>query len=309
MSNEKSQAAQKPWLTSLRILAWGGTLLLSILPDVLFQEIGGDRPEWLYGAKLALIAVLLLLSLFWEPAKKLQNYFLVFLAIFLAERAWQAVTDSALWQSWFPTAGTGFLFQMFSIQLGRLGVALTMILALLLIGFRRKEFFLDFGNLLAPASPMPVVGVSNETNWRSLGLRLGLYAFLTLLIIMSIFAGGSLDPSLLPLALPALPMVLLLAAMNSFSEEFTYRASLLTPVHRLLGAGQAVWLTATFFGIGHFYGVPSGVVGVLAAGFFGWILGRSMVETKGLFWPWFIHLCADVVIFSFMALGAMQLGG
>lgn len=293
----------------MQILAWGGTLLLSILPNVLFQEISGSRPEWLYGAKLALIAVLLLLSLFWEPAKKLQRYFLVFLALLLTERAWQVAADSPQWRIWFPTSGTGFLFQMFSIQVGRLAIAFAVIVAMFIIGLRRKEFFLDFGDLYAPASPIPAVGVDQPTNWRSLGLRLSLYAFLALFMILALFSGGSLNLSLLATALPALPLILLLGAMNSFSEEVTYRAALLAPVHRILGAGQAVWLTATFFGIGHFYGVPAGIMGVVVTGFFGWILGRSMVETRGLFWPWFIHFWADVVIFSFMAIGTLQVGG
>jgi len=292
-------------LNPLNILAWVGTLLLSILPDVLFQEITGTTPDWLYGAKLSLIAILLMLSLFWEPARKLQRYFLGFLAVFLAERAWQALADSPLWRTWFPTSGTGFLFQMFSVQLGRLAVALAMIAALLIIGFRRKEFFLDFGDLYAPALPMPVVGVEQPSNWRSLGLRLGLYAFLAMLIIMGLLFGSNLNLSILAAALPALPMVLLLAAMNSFSEELTYRAALLAPIHRILGAGQAILLAATFFGIGHFYGVPSGIVGVMATTFFGWILGRSMLETRGIFWPWFIHFWADVVVFSFLAIGAL----
>lgn len=101
---------------------------------------------------------------------------------------------------------------------------------------------------------------------------------------------------------------LLVGRMNSFSEETTYRAALLAPSHKILGPSQAIWLTAVFFAIGHFYDTPSGIAGVLATGFFGLILARSMVETKGLFWPGVIHLWADVVIFSFMAIGALQLG-
>jgi len=309
MSRQGSQSTPPIKLSSLQILAWGGTLLLSILPDVLFREITGNIPEWLYGIKLSLIALFLLLSLFWEPAKNLQRYFLVFLAIFLTERAWQVVAGSPQWQAWFPVAGTGYLFQLFGIQLGRLAVALAMIASFFIIGFKKEETFIGFGDLLAPTSPMSVMGVDQPTNWRSLGLRLGLYAFLALLVIMMIFYGGNLNTNVFGALPPALPMIFLLAALNSFSEEVTYRAALLAPIYKVLGVGQSVWLTAVFFGIGHFYGIPSGVASVLATGLFGWILARCMVETKGLFWPWFIHLWADVVIFSFMAIGALQLAG
>jgi uncharacterized protein len=45
------------------------------------------------------------------------------------------------------------------------------------------------------------------------------------------------------------------------------------------------------------------------AGFLGWFLGKAMVETRGLFWPWFIHFVHDVLIFSFMAVGSVMAGG
>jgi uncharacterized protein len=32
-------------------------------------------------------------------------------------------------------------------------------------------------------------------------------------------------------------------------------------------------------------------------GFLAWLLGKSMLETKGLFWAWFIHFLPDAVIF------------
>jgi len=41
----------------------------------------------------------------------------------------------------------------------------------------------------------------------------------------------------------------------------------------------------------------------------GWLLGKSMLETRGFFWPWLIHVCLDTIIFSFMAIGAVTPGG
>jgi len=48
-------------------------------------------------------------------------------------------------------------------------------------------------------------------------------------------------------------------------------------------------LTAVFFGIGHYYGIPYGVIGAVMAGVLGWLLGKSMLEIKGIFWAWVIH--------------------
>jgi len=67
-----------------------------------------------------------------------------------------------------------------------------------------------------------------------------------------------------------------------------------------VGREQALWLTSFFFGVGHYYGVPYGVVGVLLAGFLGWFLGKNMVETGRVAWAWFIHFLQDVIIFTFL---------
>ena len=72
-------------------------------------------------------------------------------------------------------------------------------------------------------------------------------------------------------------------------------------------AGDLVF-TAAFFGIGHYFGVPYGIVGVLMATFLGWMLGKAMLETRGFTWAWVIHFWMDVVIFFCMALGSVQPG-
>jgi membrane protease YdiL (CAAX protease family) len=102
---------------------------------------------------------------------------------------------------------------------------------------------------------------------------------------------------------------LLLATMNAFSEELTYRASLLGVLNGLIAPRQALFLTAAFFGLAHYYGVPYGIIGVIMSTFLGWMLGKAMLETRGFFWAWFIHFCQDVAIFSFMAIGAVSAGG
>lgn len=68
-------------------------------------------------------------------------------------------------------------------------------------------------------------------------------------------------------------------------------------------------MVAAHFGIGHYYGVAYGLIGVLLAGFLGWILARSMQQTRGMFWAWFVHFWQDVLIFSFLAVGSITAGG
>lgn len=62
-------------------------------------------------------------------------------------------------------------------------------------------------------------------------------------------------------------------------------------------------INAVFFGLSHYlYGSPPGIIGFLMTGFLAWLLGKSILETRGLFWAWFIHFVADVVIFASYAI-------
>jgi hypothetical protein len=55
--------------------------------------------------------------------------------------------------------------------------------------------------------------------------------------------------------------------------------------------------------------VPYGFIGVALAWFLGWILARSMLETRGIAWAWFIHALQDVLIVGFIAGAAIVPGG
>lgn len=111
------------------------------------------------------------------------------------------------------------------------------------------------------------------------------------------------------MAVPLLPAILLAVTLNAFSEEVAWKASLLSVLEGPVGPRQAMLMVAAYFGMGHYYGIPYGVIGVTMAFVLGWLLARSMVETRGLFWAWFIHFCQDVIIFSFLASGPITPGG
>jgi membrane protease YdiL (CAAX protease family) len=104
-------------------------------------------------------------------------------------------------------------------------------------------------------------------------------------------------------AVTLVPAVLAFAAINAFNEEAYFRASFLSTLKDVIGNRQAVLISAVFFGMSHYlYGSPRGVAGFLMTAFLGWLLGKCMLETRGLFWPWFIHFTADVVVFLSYAL-------
>jgi len=58
------------------------------------------------------------------------------------------------------------------------------------------------------------------------------------------------------------------------------------------------FVSAILFGSVHYWGSPGGILGVLVAGFLGWFLTKSILETKGIFWAWWIHFLQDVIIIT-----------
>ena len=90
-------------------------------------------------------------------------------------------------------------------------------------------------------------------------------------------------------------------AMESAS---TLSPELLAHLRGVFRPAENTLLTAAFFGIGHYYGQPSGPLGVVMASFAGWIWARSMIDTRGCVWAFIIHMVQDIVIFMFLVVGA-----
>jgi len=285
--------------------AWAATLLLSTLPNIIWQELFGPPTIWLLWSKLILLIIFLTITYFWQTAKPLRNYFFLIFALFIVEEAFGRLGKSQWFLTWFPETAT-FITTMLGIQLRRVAGALIMTLILFLIYRNPASFFLIFGDYNAPA-PREKIVIDKDMSWNKLGWILSLCitgGTLTFLWLAGRPALGTLLS-----VWPLLPVILLLAAMNAFSEELNYRAALLAPLEPAFGKTHSILLTALFFGLGHFYGVPYGMIGVIMAFVLGYLLSKSMLETRGFFWPWFIHFLQDIAIFSFMAIGAIMAGG
>lgn len=286
------------------IVLWVVTLFVSILPDIFFRELTGSTPSWLFWVKVALLGLSILLSFTWQAIKPIRFYFIVLLTLNLANWVIGLIQQTPQWQVWF--SGDSFISLLAETQVLRFGVALVMIATMLILMRGRSAFFLVKGQLDAPAEPVRFL-FDKPISWTRFGAILSVAISLGTLAFLVIAGRPSLGSFLG--ALPLLPFVLLFAAMNAFSEEMSYRAAPLATLQDKVSKGQALLVTAAYFGIWHYYGVPYGVVGVVMAGILGWLLGKSMLETKGFFWAWFIHFLQDVMIFSFMAIGSVVAGG
>lgn len=289
-------------------IAWTVLILASILPRVILQEVFGlEVPSTVFTlATIGLLAVAVLVSSVWRSTRVLLPLYVVLAAVIGTEWVVFTLVDGFPWyRDWL--GDPRFNVWMLAEQSLKLLVTLVVIGVLLLIHGRPSAFFLRAGDLAAPMRRIRWLGVKEGTRWS----RFGLLATIAISggTLLFLVLAGTPSPDLIVRALPLLPVVLVAAAVNAFYEEVTWKASFLSVLEQPVGRGQALLMVAAFFGINHYYGVPYGVVGVLMAFALGWLLGRSMLETRGLFWAWVIHFCQDVLIFGFLAVGSIVPGG
>ena len=302
MEIPKSNQRSSP--LGLVLFTWLAVLLVSDLPDAIWQALAGDHPGWLSWVKIGLLAVLIIASLTWKLIRPVRAYFVLLLVLFLALYGMNLLRSSTPYLQW--ERQIGWAWGMVVYQALKLVVAFIMIAALLLMGRRPKEFFLTPGQLNAPAWAAGSGGDRKKPSvtWGGLGLMLGICILpLTLLF----FAFGNLPATeVLVRALPFFPLAVLFAITNAFSEEMQYRAALLGDLQAALGDDHAIWMTAVFFGMIHYFGgEPSGIPGVLIAGLLGALFAKCMLGSKGIAVPWFIHFCQNAVIYAFWAIDSV----
>ena len=302
---ETVKSKVQPASTTIR-LAWAIMLLASLLPEILQREFLGDDGTWLIWTRVAILIVLFALTFFCAPIHPLRAFIALWLVMFAAFQVSDRINFTLLFLQNL-LGGSTFVRKMQPEQFGKLAVSLLVILALILFGYRRKQLYLTLGKLDAPITPVKWMGFPKPDPWWKFGGQYGFYIALGMGLVAWLVSRPGLE--MFSRIIPMLPGILLFAAMNAFNEEMTYRASMLATLETPVGYKNAWWLSAQYFGIAHFYGVPYGWLGIALATFNGWLLGKAMLETRGLFWAWWMHFLQDIVIFTFLAGGAITPGG
>ncbi len=279
------------------LVAWVSILLISDLPDIISSSFFRTVPDWMFWAKLGVLGVLLVSCLTLKRLGSLRQFAVVMLVFYLALAASSWVGASPVWKARFAGPQVSFTAGYFGVYVRDTGVALSVIATLWFVKRHRSAFFLVRGRLDAPIQPVRWLGIKSGESWRTFGWIITGIAGLGTLGACAY--GLPLSLQVLLAALPLLPAGILFAAINAFNEEIYYRASLLSTLPDIIGNNSALLINAVFFGLAHFlYGSPSGVLGFAMAGFLGWLLGKSILETKGLWWAWFIHFVMDVIVFT-----------
>ena len=284
----------------LQVIAWIA-VVGTTLPEVIWKE-SGFRISFVFVAIESALFVAAAAAVRGSPRLRGLTGFL--LAIAALNVAWHLVVP-ALAQTNFVRAlsdNANWAERLFIARTLTLSGVVLGCLTLIGSGLRRRDLFLRWGDFSAPAQPIRFLGLRKPVSWAWFGpvvllvFALALCPFLYATIPSNAGAGGRV--------LRFLPWMFAVSALNAASEEFQFRNLLLGHLRNMFRPGEAALLTAAFFGFGHFYGQPSGLLGALMAAFAGWIWARSMIETRGFGWAFITHMVQDMIIFAFLAMGA-----
>jgi membrane protease YdiL (CAAX protease family) len=273
----------------------------SALPVIISRLSGQGSPASIPVAQ-TLVVVIIALGLY--RSERLRPLIGFLLSISILRLGWSAIAP--MLADWTPiqnlSAHSSWAGQQFISRVLNGAGALLMLVTFIGKNFSRRDLFLRMGQFDAPAQPEPILWIRKPTPWTRLGPQL-LFVFG---IVLPIFLFITLRPDVGQVSrlLPILPWALATAAVNAFNEEFQFRCVPLAHLRGVLPLRESMLLTSVFFGLAHYFGQPSGPIGVVMAGIAGWIWAKSMVETRGAGWAIGIHWVQDVVIFCFLALVA-----
>jgi uncharacterized protein len=188
-----------------------------------------------------------------------------------------------------------FINGILKYQVYALLIALIVALITLKINPESKVL-LKFGTIENLAIKEKWLGINGTSTWKSNGLQLLFFISCATAIFM--FLGVKYTNSLGNFKLYFMPFILLLSFTNSLSEELIYRFAVNGNLMKETPKITVLLLSAVLFGIPHYWGFPSGIIGVIMAGVLGYILSKSVFETQGLGIAWGIHFVQDIIIFT-----------
>lgn len=207
---------------------------------------------------------------------------------------------------WAPVSRIHYINTQVTYQLFLMLLTSIVLLLLSLQNPTNFTSFMQSGKLSARARGIAWLGIADGESWLQTGT--GFSVTITMVTIIFIFLRFRQERMTARRSLPFVPWIFLFSLANSFGEEVIFRLGFIVPLAGQMDSAWICLLSALFFGAPHLRGMPDGIAGALMAGFLGWLLARSVMETHGIFWAWFIHFLQDVVIFTAFVMSAVGNG-
>lgn len=203
----------------------------------------------------------------------------------------------------FRLAGNQFIDGKLKYQIATFIIALVVLIITFALSPQHARTYYRLGNLDAYTEAVKWLDIKPTDTWKKVGINFAIIVSLATgaFVFFNVIKGEDINPEHIWM----LPFILVLSAFNAFNEEAITRLSVVTTLHGILSRPVVYIVSALIFGIPHYFGIPGGLLGSLMAGFLGWLLAKSIAETKGMFWAWFIHFLQDVIIFTGLFLATL----
>jgi uncharacterized protein len=181
-------------------------------------------------------------------------------------------------------------YQLYAFAIAFLVALITLALS------RESKVLLKFGTVETVAIKEKWLGINGKSSWKTNGLQL--LFFISCATALFMFLGVKYTNSLGNFRGYFIPFILLVSLSNSVSEEMIYRFAINGNLMNVAPKMTILLISAVLFGLPHFYGFPSGFIGVIMAGVLGYVLSKATYETEGLGIAWGIHFVQDLIIFT-----------
>jgi membrane protease YdiL (CAAX protease family) len=266
----------------LRPIPWILIATATPFSEIAVQFLLGEQPPYLIAIRVAALAGA-------AVSAPLRTFSIIYAVELILGRVLTGGMATSI------QGGSSFVAsELRAVEFGFIFVALVLTLAARLCGGRRAIYF-QVGDLKAAVD---VPGL-RRISWRFAAPVLGLGS--AAIGFLYVVVEGSPVAHSLPMALWAV----LFACANALIEESIYRSALIPALLPNFGARTAIFVSAAIFGLGHWNGLPYELPGVLLTFLLGAITAKAMVDTRGIFWPWLIHMLPDCVMFYYWGLGSV----
>lgn len=205
-----------------------------------------------------------------------------------ARRAAAATNPELVKQLWYQPAALAFV--------------VALVLANRLLHPEAPNVF-RVGDLQSPVFGLGVLGVVDGSSWSSIvATVIGIPLIVTTVVVYrQTLRGRTVHWKLAP---TAFLLSIAFSFVNSLTEELLFRVVSIEGLTGHLADAMIVLICAVAFGVPHYFGNPGGLVGMIMAGFLGWLMATSIQQTGGLAVAWAIHFAQDVPIIGFLLISS-----
>jgi membrane protease YdiL (CAAX protease family) len=188
-----------------------------------------------------------------------------------------------------------FVNGLATYQIFALTVATLATISILLLNPASKQF-IRIGQINIMAEKEKWLGINGKSSWKVNGLQLLFFVSAATGICM--FLAVKYTNSMDNFTWSFMPFVLVFSLTNAVSEELIFRFGIVGGLFNQYSKPTILILSAILFGLPHYFGFPSGFIGILMSAVLGYILCKATIETKGLSIAWTIHFIQDIIIFT-----------